>query len=194
MFEYVRSQGINTISVKVAVNPTKDKEGNESYLSLENAKKTLKEAKKAGLKTNVTLLYSDNITYAEVQKLPDGWDTDSAEEKALEYTKNVIKELKAADAVPTMITIGNEVNYNFLNMSSGDGWEGFVAMSKISKMIREEGIKPAVSVSAPTTDASDIQWIIGKLGNADVDYDYIGVNIYPDTPVSYTHLTLPTKA
>ena len=181
VFEYVRSQGINTISVKVAVNPTKDKEGNESYLSLENAKKTLKEAKKAGLKTNVTLLYSDDITYAEVQKLPDGWDTDSAEEKALEYTKNVIKELKAADAVPTMITIGNEVNYNFLNMSSGDGWEGFVAMSKISKMIREEGIKPAVSVSAPTTDASDIQWIIGKLGNADVDYDYIGVNIYPDT-------------
>ena len=80
-----------------------------------------------------------------------------------------------------MITIGNEVNYNFLNMSSGDGWEGFVAMSKISKMIREEGIKPAVSVSAPTTDASDIQWIIGKLGNADVDYDYIGVNIYPNT-------------
>ena len=181
VFEYVRSQGINTISVKVAVNPTKDKEGNESYLSLENAKKTLKEAKKAGLKTNVTLLYSDDITYAGVQKLPDGWDTDSAEEKALEYTKNVIKELKAADAVPTMITIGNEVNYNFLNMSSGDGWEGFVAMSKISKMIREEGIKPAVSVSALTTDASDIQWIIGKLGNADVDYDYIGVNIYPDT-------------
>ncbi len=66
-------------------------------------------------------------------------------------------------------------------MSSGDGWEGFVAMSKISKMIREEGIKPAVSVSAPTADASDIQWIIGKLGDADVDYDYIGVNIYPDT-------------
>ena len=181
VFEYVRSQGINTISVKVAVNPAKDKDGNESYLSLENAKKTLKEAKKAGLKTNVTLLYSDDITYAGVQKLPDGWDTDSAEEKALEYTKNVIKELKAADAVPTMITIGNEVNYNFLNMSSGDGWEGFVAMSKISKMIREEGIKPAVSVSAPTADASDIQWIIGKLGDADVDYDYIGVNIYPDT-------------
>ena len=181
VFEYVRSQGINTISVKVAVNPAKDKDGNESYLSLENAKRTLKEAKKAGLKTNVTLLYSDDITYAGAQKLPDGWDTDSAEEKALEYTKNVIKELKAADAVPTMITIGNEVNYNFLNMSSGDGWEGFVAMSKISKMIRKEEIKPVVSVSAPTADASDIQWIIGKLGDADVNYDYIGVNIYPDT-------------
>ena len=128
VFEYVRSQGINTISVKVAVNPAKDKDGNESYLSLENAKRTLKEAKKAGLKTNVTLLYSDVITYAGAQKLPDGWDTDSAEEKALEYTKNVIKELKAADAVPTMITIGNEVNYNFLTLSSWDGysrWQRF---------------------------------------------------------------------
>ena len=42
VFEYVRSQGINTISVKVAVNPAKD----DSYLSLEYAKETLKEAKK----------------------------------------------------------------------------------------------------------------------------------------------------
>ena len=39
----------------------------------------------------MTLLYSDDITYAGVQKLPDGWDTDSAEEKALEYTKTSSK-------------------------------------------------------------------------------------------------------
>ena len=182
VFEYVRSQGINTISVKVAVNPTKDKEGNESYLSLENAKKTLKEAKKAGLKTNVTLLYSDDITYAGVQKLPDGWDTDSAEKKALEYTKNVIKELKAADAVPTMITIGNEVNYNFLTLSS---WDGYCAMAEISKIVRDAGIKAAFSFAAPEK-ASDIQYIIEQLGYAcekyeGAGYDHIGVNIYPNT-------------
>ena len=181
VFEYVRSQGINTISVKVAVNPAKDKDGNESYLSLENAKKTLKEAKKAGLKTNVTLLYSDDITYAGVQKLPDGWDTDSAEEKALEYTKNVIKELKAADAVPTMITIGNEVNYNFLTLSN---WDGYCAMAEISKIVKDAGIKAAFSFAAPGK-ASDIQYIIEQLGYAcekyeGAGYDYIGVNIYPD--------------
>ena len=182
VFEYVRSQGINTISVKVAVNPAKDKDGNESYLSLENAKRTLKEAKKAGLKTNVTLLYSDDITYAGAQKLPDGWDTDSAEEKALEYTKNVIKELKAADAVPTMITIGNEVNYNFLTLSS---WDGYCAMAEISKIVRDAGIKAAFSFAAPEK-ASDIQYIIEQLGYAcekyeGAGYDYIGVNIYPNT-------------
>ena len=181
VFDYVKSQGINTISVKVAVAPEKDEDGNESYLSLESAKKTLKEAKSAGLKTNVVLLYSDKITYGNLQELPKGWDENTAKDKAVEYTKDVIKELKAADAQPTMITIGNEVNYNFLNMSSDGGWNGFVAMGDISKVAREEGIKPAVSVSAPSSDATDIQWIIEKLRDANVDYDYIGVNIYPDT-------------
>ena len=167
--------------MKVAVAPEKDEDGNESYLSLESAKKTLKEAKSAGLKTNVVLLYSDKITYGNLQELPKGWDENTAKDKAVEYTKDVIKELKAADAQPTMITIGNEVNYNFLNMSSDGGWNGFVAMGDISKVAREEGIKPAVSVSAPSSDATDIQWIIEKLRDANVDYDYIGVNIYPDT-------------
>ena len=50
VFEYVRSQGINTISVKVAVNPTKDKEGNDSYLSLEYAKEDIKRSKKSRIK------------------------------------------------------------------------------------------------------------------------------------------------
>ena len=41
IFDYVKSQGINTISLKVAVNPT----GENAYLSLENAIKTLKAVK-----------------------------------------------------------------------------------------------------------------------------------------------------
>ncbi len=67
MFEYVRSQGINTISVKVAVNPAKDDEGNESYLSLENAKEDIKRSQESRIKDQCgTLLYSDEITYAGV--------------------------------------------------------------------------------------------------------------------------------
>ena len=109
VFDYVKSQGINTISVKVAVNPT----GDDSYLSLDNAKKTLKEAKQAGLKTNVVLLYSDKITYAKTQNLPAAWSTDKAVDQAKEYTKNVLNELKKEDITPTMVTIGNEVDWNF---------------------------------------------------------------------------------
>ena len=81
LFTYVKSQGINTISVKVAVNPTRD----NAYLSLDNAIKTLKEAKAAGLQTNLVLLYSDEMTYAGTQKLPVGWTSDNATEKAKSF-------------------------------------------------------------------------------------------------------------
>ena len=173
VFEYVRSQGINTISVKVAVNPAKD----DSYLSLEYAKETLKEAKKAGLKTNVVLLYSDKITYGNSQELPGGWSVDKAAEEANKYTKTVLEELKRAGATPTMVTIGNEVNYNFLNLSS---WDGYCAMAEISKTVKDAGIKTAFSFAAPEK-ASDIQYIIEQLGYAcekyeGAGYDHIGVN------------------
>ena len=81
-----------------------------------------------------------------------------------------------------MVTIGNEVNYNFLNLSS---WDGYCAMAEISKTVKDAGIKTAFSFAAPEK-ASDIQYIIEQLGYAcekyeGAGYDYIGVNIYPNT-------------
>ena len=178
IFSYVKEQGINTISLKVAVNPT----GNDEYLSLDNAIKTLKAVKqsKANLKTNVVLLYSDSITYANEQKLPEGWKEDTAAEKAQEYTKETIAKLQQENVKPDMVTIGNEVNWNFLGITEGQGWTGWETMGKISDFLTKSKIKSAVSLSAPTK-ASDIQYIIEKLDAAKVDYSYIGVNLYPDS-------------
>lgn len=72
------------------MNPTRD----NAYLSLDNAIKTLKEAKAAGLQTNLVLLYSDEMTYAGTQKLPVGWTSDNATEKAKAYTTEVVEKLK----------------------------------------------------------------------------------------------------
>ncbi len=178
IFAYVKEQGINTISLKVAVNPT----GDDEYLSLDNAIKTLKAVKqsKANLKTNVVLLYSDSITYANEQKLPEGWTEDTAVEKAQEYTKETIARLRQENVVPDMVTIGNEVNWNFLGITEGQGWTGWETMGKISDFLTQSGIKSVVSLSAPTKVA-DMQYIIKKLDDAKVDYSYIGVNLYPDS-------------
>lgn len=176
IFEYVKSQGINTISVKAAVNPT----GKNAYLSLDNAIRTLKKAKVAGLQTNLVLLYSDEMTYARTQKLPDGWTADDAANKAKEYTKQVVEKLKKEKVTPTIITIGNEVDWNFLGITEGGGWNGWVAMGDISAYLKENGIKNAISIAAPK-EASFVKEIIdGQLKWTDADYDYIGVNIYPD--------------
>lgn len=176
LFTYVKSQGINTISVKVAVNPT----GDNAYLSLDNAIKTLKAAKAAGLQTNLVLLYSDEMTYAGTQKLPVGWTSDNATEKAKAYTTEVVEKLKKESATPTIITIGNEVDWNFLGITAEGGWNGWVAMGEISAYLKENNIKNAFSLAAPK-EASAIQEIItGKLRWTKADYDYIGVNLYPD--------------
>ena len=186
LFEYVKTQGINTISVKVAVNPT----GDNDYLSLSNAKKTLKEAKKAGLRTNVVLLYSDEMTYGNKQNLPSGWTVDDAGEKALSYTKDTLKDLENDEVLPDIVTVGNEVNYNFLGISGNDG---FVQIGKITKEIKDTytSMKTAVSISMPNKP-EDIKYVQDQL-NGDwngISYDYLGVNVYPDDNTNANMKTL----
>lgn len=184
IFDYVKSQGINTISLKVAVNPT----GENAYLSLENAIKTLKavKASNTNLKTNLVLLYSDKITYAGTQNLPADWEKAEKEEQSVTrvesaktYTRETIAKLKQAKVLPDIVTIGNEVNWNFLGITDGEGWEGWKAMGDISALLKKEGVKNAVSIAAQP-DAASVKYIVQKLGYASVDYDYIGVNVYPD--------------
>ena len=184
IFDYVKSQGINTISLKVAVNPT----GENAYLSLENAIKTLKavKASNTNLKTNLVLLYSDEITYAGTQNLPADWEKAEKEEQSVTrvesaktYTRETIAKLKQAKVLPDIVTIGNEVNWNFLGITDGEGWEGWKAMGDISALLKKEGVKNAVSIAAQP-DAASVKYIVQKLGYASVDYDYIGVNVYPD--------------
>lgn len=184
IFDYVKSQGINTISLKVAVNPT----GKNAYLSLENAIKTLKavKASNTNLKTNLVLLYSDEITYAGTQNLPADWEKAEKEEQSVTrvesaktYTRETIAKLKQAKVLPDIVTIGNEVNWNFLGITDGEGWEGWKAMGDISALLKKEGVKNAVSIAAQP-DAASVKYIVQKLGYASVDYDYIGVNVYPD--------------
>lgn len=184
IFDYVKSQGINTISLKVAVNPT----GENAYLSLENAIKTLKavKASNTNLKTNLVLLYSDKMTYAGTQNLPADWEKAEKEEQpvsrvesAKTYTKETIAKLKQANVRPDIVTIGNEVDWNFLGITDGEGWEGWKAMGDISALLKKEGVKNAVSIAAPS-DVASVKYIVQKLGYASVDYDYIGVNVYPD--------------
>ena len=184
IFDYVKSQGINTISLKVAVNPT----GENAYLSLENAIKTLKavKASNTNLKTNLVLLYSDEITYAGTQNLPADWEKAEKEEQSVTrvesaktYTRETIAKLKQANVLPDIVTIGNEVNWNFLGITDGEGWEGWKAMGDISALLKKEGVKNAVSIAAQP-DAASVKYIVQKLGYASVDYEYIGVNVYPD--------------
>lgn len=195
-FKFVRSQGVNTVSVKVLVDASKaDTEAKQSF-TLENAAKTVKAANAAGLKTNVVLCYSNDVTSKDDQSVPSGWDEDIDEtldgdaegsatnviRHASKYTKEVISYLKEKDASPTMITIGNEVNYNFLSCTDDDG-RGWIAMRYLAKVVKEAGIKVGFSFAADSS-ASGIQWPLAKINDSwivECTYDYVGINYYPSS-------------
>ena len=181
LFDFVKSQGVNTISVKVS---TDDK----STISLENAIKTLKEAQKSGLKTNMVLLYSDEMTYGNKQDLPKSWSNEKdITTKAVNYTKDVLEKLSQAGINLDILTIGNEVNYNFLGYAEESAYKGWEAMAEIAKLVQKQGIKVSVSISEQKSP-EDIKWVLQKLNKdyLDVDFDYVGVNIYPtDNTLSY---------
>lgn len=181
VFNFVKSQGVNTISVRVMVNP-ENVTGDAKYFTLENAAKTIKAAKAAGLNTNMILYYSDDLTYANKQELPASWSaSEEAADQAKKYTTETLDYLKERSVIPTMITIGNEVNYNFLNYTGDDAWRGWQAFGTISQTIKTAfpSVKVGIGLAAPE-DPTGIQWSVKKLNEdwINCQYDYVGINLY----------------
>lgn len=180
VFDFIKSQGVNTISVRVMVNPTSN---DAQYFTLENAAKTIQEANKAGLRTNMILFYSDDFTYADKQELPTAWKSvEDVTAKANSYTADTLDYLKNQNAIPSMVTIGNEINWNFLNYTGDDSWRGWEAIGKISQTIKKtvSSIKVGIGLSAPN-NAADIQYCLEELNKEWIgcQYDFIGINLYP---------------
>lgn len=188
-FDFVRNQGANTVSVMASADPAKASDTDDGRLfSLENAMAVIHTAKEAGLDTNLILLYSDEITYANKQQVPAGWGKEEDnyegyyEWKAQEYTEQVLSELKKKDAMPSMITIGNEINYNFLGYTGEKEYRGWEAIGKISQIIKknDSDTKVAIGLAAPSDGPTGIKWSLGKLNEDWIGckYDYILVNVY----------------
>ena len=183
VFNFIKSQGINTVSVRVMVNPEKSS-SDAKYFTLENAAKTIKAANASNLNTNMILFYSDDYTYANSQTLPSAWkNSDNAATEAQNYTRETLNYLKNHGAVPSMITIGNEINYNFLNYTDGNAgnnaWLGWKAIADISNSIKMTcpSTKIGIGLAAPD-DPTGIQWSLQKLNEQNVNYDYVGINLY----------------
>ena len=196
LLPFLKSQGVNTVSVKVAVDPSDNDRQAKNLCNLSDAIKTLKAAKKAGMKTNMVLLYSDWVTSSSDQSPSESWSGDAWVQgegdtkdsgAAIDYTNSVIKELTESGFTPDMITIGNDINYNFLGYSGDNAWKGWKAMGDISNLIREydRDVKIGIGISAPgdakdSSKGSDIEWVLAKLNEEwnDIQYDYVGVTLW----------------
>jgi arabinogalactan endo-1,4-beta-galactosidase len=160
-----------------------------------------KRAKALGLKFLLNFHYSDNWADPARQQVPFAWRDFNREElinAVYEYTVDVLEELKAADATPDMIQIGNEIHPGLLKTSNGTGYtlrnwsEDFPeALNAASRACRLVCPDAKIMIHFANGGGDDIEQFYdyitpryppdsegAQLYQA-VDYDVIGLSWYP---------------
>ncbi|MBL4953255.1 glycosyl hydrolase 53 family protein [Neobacillus sp. YIM B02564] len=173
----LKESGINYINLKVAVNPKND--SGASYgggnPTLDNAIKTAKAAKAAGLKVNINFLFSDFYTFKDNQKLPKNWSTDNLKQTAVQYIHNALNELKGNNVTPEIITIGSNMAQNFLNQDLATGNE---ILAAVTHEIRTINSSSKIALGNAGSGSGWFTTIANNLKSAHVDYDILGANVY----------------
>ncbi|RED63970.1 glycosyl hydrolase 53 family protein [Cohnella lupini] len=180
----LKDKGVNYIRLRIWNNPVQAEGYNDKAHTVELAKRV----KDAGLKLLLDFHYSDFWTDPGNQVKPAAWENlhDAELNEALyDYTADVMNALKAVNAYPDMVQIGNEINPG---MMLPDG-----AITNYDKLARllSSGIK---AVRDTTPAGHDVKTMIHLAEGGDngqfrsffdamkarnVDYDVIGLSFYP---------------
>ena len=193
LLTYFRDEaGYNTARVRLFVNPITKNVGVVQDLDYVIA--LSKRIKQAGMHLMLDFHYSDTWADPKAQWTPAAWVALSESELAemiYTYTKDVLTQLVAADAVPDYIQTGNEISYGMLWGAEGSqtyrcyynndsNWERFRNLLKqAGKACRE--ICPEAKIiihTERTNNWTGTKSIYDRL--ASVDYDIIGLSYYPE--------------
>ena len=170
LLNLLKDEGINTIRLRLWVNPSDGHSGFQEVLAFSN------EVKAQGFKVWLSLHYSDTWADPGQQSLPSQWQNLSLEALAdsmHSYTAKVVTEIR-----PDYIQLGNEINSGLLHPYGQitDNQEGFL-------QLLEQG---SAAVRATSSDCQIIihyagingaEWFYGLVDS--VDYDIIGLSYYP---------------
>ena len=186
----LRKYGMNSMRVRLFVNPTMQK---AVIQDIDYVKKLGKRIKDAGLSFVLDFHYSDTWADPAAQSVPAEWgnlSVDEYTEKLYSYTKAVLEYLVSVGVVPDMIQTGNEISYGlmyssssglFVDYLSDKNWDKFAAMLKSAgKACRE--VCPSAKiilhierVPQPLNCAKFANY----MKQYEVDYDIFGLSYYP---------------
>jgi arabinogalactan endo-1,4-beta-galactosidase len=179
-FALMKEIGMNTIRIRVWVNPSNKWNGIEDVIA-----KCLR-AKKLGLKLLIDFHYSDNWADPGKQTKPAAWALASfpvLKDSLKNHTLFVLTQLKNAGITPTWVQIGNEVDNGIL-------WpEGKASlnMQNFAQLIStgydaSKSVFPNAKVMVHVSNGynnSLFRWIFDGLKNNGVKWDMIGMSLYP---------------
>ncbi|ETD18236.1 MULTISPECIES: glycosyl hydrolase 53 family protein [Prevotellaceae] len=198
LLQYCKQEGMNAMRVRLFVDPANassvDK-GQGVCQDLSYVKTLGKRIKEAGLKLMLDLHYSDTWADPAKQWTPKAWLTLSDEAlytRIYDYTKEVLQQMKAADAEPDFIQTGNEISYGMLwgakgsaanrcYMGSNSNWARFTTLlANAAKACREVCPQAKIILHTERVAQTDVlKNFYDNMQTAGADYDIIGLSYYP---------------
>ncbi len=186
--------GWNTFRVRIFVNPTKaDQDGtiNPSVCQdLAFVTALGQRIKAAGAYFMLDFHYSDTWVDATHIQAPAAWKgvSDAAMADSIsQYTHKVLQVLKAANATPDLVQVGNEIMYGLCGIKvkpyndASSNWDGYLGLLHAGcNAVREEcpDAQIIIHTDRPTNTGYN-SYYYNKLKNANVDFDVIGLSYYP---------------
>lgn len=203
VIKWVKQQGWNAARVRLFVNPanaTAAEKGQGVIQNLDTVKVLGRRIKEAGLRFMLDFHYSDTWADPVKQFTPAEWaglDDEALTQKIYEYTRDCLRELKAAGAAPDYIQTGNEISYGMLwgpvgtsnadlnskkcYSGSEDNWDRFTNLLKAAgRACREECPKAKIILHTERVAKPTIMMnFYNQMKSKQVDYDIIGLSYYP---------------
>lgn len=178
--QLLQSLGINSIRLRVWVNPAGGWNGNADVVA-----KAVR-AHKLGMRIMIDFHYSDTWADPGHQAKPASWvsyDFATLTSTVGTYTKSVLDTLKANGVVPSWVQVGNETNDGMLwpDGRASTSMANFAALVNAGYQAVKsvnDSIKVIVHISNGF-DNSLFRWMFDGLTAAGAQYDIIGMSLYP---------------
>ena len=181
--QLLKDRGINTIRLRVWVNPSNDKAS--GHCSPAETVVMAVRAQKLGMRIMIDFHYSDSWADPGKQTKPAAWAKHSFAEllnDVYNHTFDVLTSLKTAGVTPEWVQIGNEIpdgmlwpegkssNFSQLAQLLNKGYDATKAVNAATKVI--------VHIDKGNDNAR-FRWFFDNVKANNVKYDVIGMSYYP---------------
>lgn len=193
-----KDHGINLFRVRLFVEPSKD--FNKVWGATQDlpmVRTLAKRIKDAGGLLLLDLHYSDTWADGVKQQKPKSWEGKSfaeLEQTMHDYTAGVLADLNQAGVMPDMVAVGNEIAGGIVypegKVLEAKPEEAATQWANFSKLLNA-GVRAVREASTPEHKIEVMihihgggraglpRWFFGKLQENPVDFDIIGVSVYP---------------
>ena len=179
-FALMKSLGMNTIRLRVWVNP------NPAWNNAADIVAKAIRAKNLGLRVLIDFHYSDTWADPGHQTKPVAWaslDFTSLKTSLANYTADVLTQIKNAGVTPEWVQVGNETNDGMLWPEG----KASTSMSSFAQLINAgydavKNIFPNAKVIVHISNGWDnnlFRWMFDGLTANGARYDVIGMSLYP---------------